>query len=80
MTPADIEAHGRNVRRKLTRIYENSSYKNFGPIKDIFAVADDLCELVIAIAENLQAAPALPPSVTVSVEQSLAKEDENGSR
>lgn len=79
MSPSEIEEHGRNVRRKLNRIYENSSYKNFGPIKDIFAVADDICELVIAIAENLKAASALPPpTVTVSVEQSLAKEPKDG--
>lgn len=61
MTPDEIAMHGRNVRRKLNRVYENSAYKNFGPIKDIFSLADDLCELVIALAENL-AASALPPS------------------
>lgn len=79
MSPEEIEGHAHNVRRKLNRIYDNSAYKSFGPVKDIFAVADDICELVIAIAENLKAASALPPpTVTVSVEQSLAKEPKNG--
>jgi hypothetical protein len=80
MTPEEIEGHARNVRRKLNRIYDNSSYKSFGPVKDIFAVADDLCELVIALAENAKAevAPAPPPSVTVTVEQPFAKETKDG--
>lgn len=82
MSPEEIEGHARNVRRKLTRIYENSAYKSFQPIKDIFSVADDICELVIAIAENLKAesSSAPPPSVIVKVEQlPLAKEnDSNG--
>jgi hypothetical protein len=81
MKPEEIEQHGRNVRRKLNRIFENSSYKNFGPIPDIFKAADDLCELVIALAENqkAEAAPVPPPSVTVTVEQNpLIKETDNG--
>jgi hypothetical protein len=82
MKPEEIEQHGRNVRRKLNRIFENSSYKNFGPIPDIFSAADDLCELVIALAENAKAAESAlppPPSVTVTVEQqSLAKDESHG--
>jgi hypothetical protein len=79
MAPGDIEQHGRNVRRKLNRIYDDSSYKNFGPVKDLFAVADDLCELVIALAECLkeESRSTPPPSVTVTVEQPLAKETTN---
>jgi hypothetical protein len=80
MKPEEIEQHGRNVRRKLNRIFENSSYKNFGPIPDIFKAADDICELVIALAENQKAASALPPpTVTISVEQNpLAKDESHG--
>lgn len=80
MSPAEIEQHARNIRRKLNRIWENSSYKNFGPIPDIFSAADDLCELVVALAENQgkESSSTPPPSVTVTVEQPLAKDSKDG--
>lgn len=72
MTPAEIEQHGKNVRRRVNRIYEDSAYKNFGPVKDLFAVADDLCELITALAQEVQRLERL----IVGPEQ--AKETENG--
>lgn len=75
MSPEDIEQHGHNVRRKLKRIYSDSSYKNFGPIPDIFSAADDLCELVIALAENQKVTAAPAPTITIQVEQPQPPEE-----
>lgn len=51
MGPDVIEAHGRRMRKTVERLRQ--SYGGSHPaLKEVFSLADDICELVIALAEN----------------------------
>lgn len=56
MTSAEIEGYARAARKRLNKVFEEGSpyarYKDFGPVPALVSVADDLCELVIALAQN----------------------------
>ena len=51
MTPDAIRSHGRVIRNKIARL--GDQYGKMHPaVGLIISHADDLCELVIALAEN----------------------------
>lgn len=55
MTPDDIVSHGRRLRRAFQRVAEdNPSYAKFGPMPTLLSAVDDMCELIIALAQNLK--------------------------
>lgn len=51
ISPEKIISHGSVMRRKVERLRQ--TYGTGHPaIGEVFALADDICELVIALAEN----------------------------
>lgn len=70
MTPEAIKGHADRARTKLENVRkELGSYAEYKAVKDVFAIADDLCELIAALAENQQLmGEALSPSTTIIVE------------
>jgi hypothetical protein len=52
MTPDRIKEYAVGLRAKLERVRTSVGYSNYRPLQDVFGIADDLCELVVALAEN----------------------------
>lgn len=51
ISPDKIIQHGKILRRKVERLRQ--TYGTSHPaISEVFSMADDICELVIALAEN----------------------------
>lgn len=60
MTPDKIIEYGKGLRSKLEATRELIGYQSYKPLQDVFSIADDLCELVIALAENQIPKPEEP--------------------
>lgn len=54
MSPDAIYGYAKGLRTKLERIRSSVGYQTFKPLQEVFAIADDLCELVMALAVNQQ--------------------------
>lgn len=55
MTPQEIKARALKIRGRLKRLSEEyPAYSNFRPIKEIMIMSDDVCELIVELAENAE--------------------------
>lgn len=79
MTPQNVYEYAKGLRVKLENIRGKIGYQNYRPLQDVFAASDDLCELVMALAENQKVlADALTAQATVQAESVKEEVKSNG--